>query len=131
MHKKTKGSIAEMMVASRLMKEGWNVLFPFGENSRYDLGAEKNGKFVKVQVKYVTPIKGVLAVGCKSSNNWSVDKYTPREVDFIAVYDADTSKIYFVPSSRFNRSSIKLRMMPAKNKQEANIKYAKDFVNFK
>ena len=130
MHKKTKGSIAEMAVASNLLKRGWNVLFPFGENNRYDLVAEKNGKFLKVQVKYVTPRKGVLSVGCKSSNNWSVDKYTPEQVDFIATYDSANNKVYFVPSSSFNSSSIKLRIAPARNKQKANIKYAKNFVDF-
>lgn len=131
MHKKTKGSIAEMMVASKLMTKGWNILFPFGENSRYDLVAEKNGKFVKVQVKYVTPVKGVLSIGCKSSNNWSVDKYTPEQVDFIATYDSTSSKVYFVPSSSFNSSAIKLRIAPTRNKQKVNIKYAKDFAVFK
>jgi hypothetical protein len=130
-HKKTKGYIAEMAVAADLLKRGWGVLFPFGENNRYDLVAEKNGKFVKVQVKYVTPVNGALYVGCKSSNNWSVDKYTPKEIDFIAVYNSGNGKIYFVPSSRFNASAINLRIAPTRNNQETSIKYAKDFVNFR
>ena len=41
MHTKTKGKIAEMMVSAKLMALGWKVLLPFGENSRYDLVAEK------------------------------------------------------------------------------------------
>ncbi|MBI5144170.1 MAG: hypothetical protein HZA30_03790 [Candidatus Omnitrophica bacterium] len=131
MHKKTKGSIWEMIVASKLLKMGWNVLFPFGENNRYDLVAEKNSKFVKVQVKYVTPRKGVLDVNCRSSNNWSIDKYTPRQVDFIAAYDSKNNGVYFIPSEKFNATRIKLRVKPTKNKQELNIKYAKDFINFR
>ena len=69
MHKKTKGAIGELAVAAKLLKEGWNVLFPFGENNRYDLVGEKDGKFLKVQVKYVSPLNGALTVSCKSSNN--------------------------------------------------------------
>jgi len=44
-HKKTKGSIAEMKVVAHLLEEGWNVLFPVGENTRYDVVAEKNNQF--------------------------------------------------------------------------------------
>ena len=72
MHKKTKGSIAELAVAAELVKEGWHILVPYGENTRYDLVAEKDGRFVRIQVKYVTPKDGKLYVNCCSSNNWSV-----------------------------------------------------------
>ncbi len=119
-----------MEVASFLMKKGWNVLFPFGENNRYDLVAEKGGKFNRVQVKYVTPKNGALSVGCKSSNNWTVDRYTASQIDFIAVYDSKSREIYFVPASRLNSSSIKLRFDRTKNNQRIGIKQAKDFVFF-
>ena len=131
MHKKTKGSIAEMAVAYRLLKMGWNILFPFGENNRYDLVAERNGKFVKVQVKYVTPRNGTLDVNCKSSNNWSVDKYTAKQIDFIAAYNSNSGEIYFVSSAKLNSSRIKLRMKPTKNKQRISINKAKDFLFFR
>ncbi len=87
MHKKTKGSIAELAVAAHLMSDGWRVLLPYGENTRYDLVAEKDGKFMRVQVKYVTPKNGKLYVNCRSSNNWSVLPYTAQEIDLIAVYN--------------------------------------------
>ena len=64
MHKKTKGSVAELFVAARLMNEGWRVLVPYGENTRYDLVGERDGKFVRIQVKYVHPKRGALYVNC-------------------------------------------------------------------
>ena len=127
MHTKTKGKIAEMMISAKLMGLGWKVLFPLGENSRYDLVAEKGGKFIRIQVKYVTPTKGLLDINCKSSNNWSILRYTPKEIDFIAAYDSVSHKIYFIPVSRLNASSMKLRIKPTKNNQQKRIKYAKDF----
>jgi hypothetical protein len=130
MHKKTKGSIAEMEVASLLMKKGWNVLFPFGENNRYDLVAEKGGKFNRVQVKYVTPKNGALNVGCKSSNNWTVDKYTAGQIDFIAVYNPISRDVFFVPASQFNSSAIKLRFEKTRNNQRIGIKRAEDYLFF-
>jgi len=131
MHKKTKGDIAELAVAMKLFKEGWNVLFPFGENNRYDLVGEKDGKFIKVQVKYVSPLNGALIVSCKSSNNWSVDRYTSKEIDFIAAYDSSSGSIYFIPSSKFNSSAIVLRINAAKNKQKTSINKAEEFLSFK
>ncbi|MDP2942331.1 MAG: group I intron-associated PD-(D/E)XK endonuclease, partial [Candidatus Omnitrophota bacterium] len=92
---------------------------------------EKNGKFIRVQVKYVTPKNGVLDVGCKSSNNWTVDKYTANQIDFIAAYNSKPRDIYFVPSSKFNSNVIKLRFKAAKNNQKTGIRQAKDFLFFK
>lgn len=129
MHKKTKGDIAELAVASRLMDKGWKVLFPYGENSRYDLVIEQKGKFLRVQVKYVTPKKGVLDVNCRSSNNWSVLHYTPEEIDIIAVYNSFDASIYFIPVHKINRSSFKLRLEHSKNNQKLHVHLAKDFVN--
>jgi len=48
---------------------GYKVLLPYGENSRYDMVAEKDNKFLRIQVKYTTPKNGVLEVNCRSSNN--------------------------------------------------------------
>jgi len=107
------------------------VLFPFGENNRYDLVGEKDGKFLKIQVKYISPLNGALTVSCKSSNNWSVDKYTAKEIDFIAAYDSVSGNIYFIPSSKFNSSAITLRLSAARNKQKSSINKAEEFLLFK
>ena len=127
MHSKTKGKIAELMVSARLMELGWTVLNPLCETSRYDMAAEKNGKFIRVQVKYVTPSKGTLHVNCKSSNNWSILTYTSKEIDVLAAFDSIDCKIYFIPASKLNTSSLKLRIKPTKNRQQKKINFARDF----
>ena len=127
MHKKTKGSIAELAVATRLVKEGWRVLLPYGENTRYDLVAERQGRFVRIQVKYATPKAGVLPVNCCSSNNWSVLPYTPEEIDVIAAYNSQDERIYFVPVTQLPKGHMKLRLDPPKNNQRAKVRYATQF----
>jgi len=127
MHKKTKGQIAELMVSVKLMEMGWKVLKPLSENSRYDLVAEKDGKFIRTQVKYVTPTRGILDINCKSSNNWSILRYTPKEIDVLAVFNPISREIYFIPVSKLNISTIKLRIEPAKNNQQKRIRFANDF----
>lgn len=129
MHKKTKGTIAEMSVAAHLIENGWHVSLPIGENNRYDLVAERDGRFARIQVKYVTPKNGALEVNCKSSNNWSVLHYTAKEIDVIAVYDGCKKSIYFVPVGKINRSSFKIRIDESKNNQKIKVHSAKEFLS--
>ncbi len=127
MHKKTKGSVAELAVATALVKEGWHVLIPYGENTRYDLVAERGGVFKRIQVKYVTPRRGVLRVNCQSSNNWSVRQYTAEEIDTLAVYNPDGDTIYFVPVNEIRKGGMVLRLEPTKNGQKAYVRFAQEF----
>lgn len=127
MHKKTKGAIAELQVCADLMKRGWRVLIPYGENNRYDVVAERNAKFVRIQVKYVTPKDGALYVNCRSSNNWSVLPYTVDQIDVIAVFNPRDNEVYYIPAGQMRRSAMMLRGDPPKNKQRAKIRYASGF----
>ncbi|MFH1745218.1 MAG: group I intron-associated PD-(D/E)XK endonuclease [bacterium] len=127
LHKKTKGDIAEMRIAADLLEKGWHVLFPYGENNRYDLVAEKSGKFIRVQVKYVTPKNGSLDVNCRSSNNWNVVSYTAKEIDYIGVFDSDSENIYYIPSGLMNKNLFKIRLKPSKNNQRKRINLSEDF----
>lgn len=121
-----------MSVAARLIEAGWHVLFPVGENNRYDLVAEKDGRFVRVQVKYVTPKNGALEVNCRSSNNWSVLRYSSDDIDILAAYDAELKNVYFIPVAQINHSSFKLRLNAARNNQKKKIHLAEGFlkINF-
>ena len=128
LHKKNKGSIAELVVAARMVEMGWRVLFPYGENARYDLVGEQDGKFIRVQVKYTTPKNGVMNTNCRSSNNWSIIYYSPADLDFIAAYNPDDREVYFVPASKINKSTFKLRIDETKNNQKLKINMAQDFL---
>ena len=128
MHKKTKGSVAELIVAARFMEQGYEVLFPYGENARYDLVAHKKGSFIRVQVKFVTPRKGAIQIGCRSSNNWSVKSYTSDEIDMLAAYSPIDGSVYLLPIGEINRQTVSLRLEPAKNNQVAHIRPADHYL---
>lgn len=127
MHKKTKGAIAEFHVCADLMSRGWRVLLPYGENNRYDIVAERDNKFLRIQVKYVTPKSGALYVNCRSSNNWSVLPYTADQIDMMAVFNARDREVYYVPVDQMRKGAMQLRLDPPKNNQSAKIRYAKTF----
>lgn len=125
---KQKGDIAEAFVTYILKKNGFNVLIPWGEDNRYDLVAEKNGVFKRIQVKYVTPNNGTLGVSIRSSNNYNIIHYSKKEIDIIAAYNSKNSKVYFIPlNSTRNISSCRLRLRPAKNMQKKYIVMASKY----
>ncbi len=127
MHKKVKGSIAELQVASYLTSNGWRVLFPYGENNRYDLVGEKDGLFVRFQVKYVTPKNGGLDINCSSSNNWSVLPYNSTEIDYLAVFNPIDKEVYFIHINKITKYKFKLRLSKAKNNQVEGVHLAEDY----
>jgi hypothetical protein len=48
---KMAGNASEAVVMAEFLKAGFPVLIPFGENSRYDLVVEADGRFLPVQCK--------------------------------------------------------------------------------
>ena len=125
---KQKGDIAEAFVTYILKREGFNVLIPWGEDSRYDLVSEKNGIFKRVQVKYVTSKNGALKVSLRSSNNYNIIHYSQKDIDIIAAYCLELNKVYFIPLNKIkNRNACFLRLSPAKNKQEKHIILASNY----
>jgi len=116
---KQKGDIAEAFVTYLLKQNGFNVLIPWGEDNRYDLVAEKKGVFKRIQVKYATPKDGAVEVRVRSCNNYSIIRYSPKDIDIIAVYAAKQNKVYFIPLNGIkNRSICRLRINPTKNNQK-------------
>jgi len=131
MHKKEKGAIGELAVAAQLVRDGWQILFPYGENSRYDLVIERNGIFKRIQVKYSTPKNGVLRINCRSSNNWSVLPYTADQIDLYAVYDPIHREVFFIPVEETNKNLLNLRIENSKNGQRVGLRFAKDYREIK
>ena len=119
---KLKGDIAEAYIAFILKKNGFNVLTPWGEDTRYDLVSEKNGIFKRIQVKYCTPKNGVLEVAIRSANNYNIIHYSSSDIDIIAAYCPGTDRTFFIPRDAIkNRSYCKLRLTPTRNKQQKNV----------
>jgi hypothetical protein len=63
---KQKGDLAEMLVAADLVRRGYKVALPFGEDWDSDLIGERDGRLERVQVKYATSDGKVVAVRCYS-----------------------------------------------------------------
>jgi hypothetical protein len=134
---KRKGDLAELRVAADLAARGCQVLFPYGEDCDYDLGADYEGRFHRVQVKYSKSNGEVVVVRCRSHSltNGKVRQtkiYTSAVVDWIAVYEPTTDRCYYVPSWMLGtdgHSVLHLRLVPTMNKQSLRIRFAEDYLD--
>jgi hypothetical protein len=136
---KAKGDLAELRVASDLVAKGHRVAIPFGEDSDYDLIVDRDGKLERVQVKYASSASGVIHVRCLSASltNGKVRQkklYTSASIDWIAVYDPSDDRCYYVPARMLGvdgRTRIHLRVSPARNRQQAGVHNARDYVDLR
>jgi hypothetical protein len=134
---KQKGDLAEAMVAADILRRGHKIAFPFGEDWDYDLIACRDGRLERVQVKHAVQQDGVVPVRCCSMSLTNgrvrvVKRYTSATIDWIAVYEANTGRCYYVPSSEFRdgRRLLSLRLSPPRNCQQRGIRWARDYLAF-
>jgi hypothetical protein len=134
---KTKGDLAEMMVAADLMRRGYKIAFPYGEDWDYDLIVCRDEKLERVQVKYTCSDGVVILVHSRSASltNGKVKAYkyyTAQTIDWLAVYDVTTDRCYYLPASELGTgmSMLSLRLRDTRNNQRIGIRFASDYVDF-
>lgn len=128
---KAKGDLAELMVATDLIRRGYKVAIPYGEDWDYDLILRRGEALERVQVKYAESDGTVINVRCWSASLTngrvrSIKRYTAKTVDWLAVYDRSTNACYYVPSEELGegRTRLHLRIAPTLNNQRAGIRLA-------
>lgn len=126
---KAVGERSEAQVLAKFLRAGKVVLTPFGDSQRYDMALDEGGgRFVRVQCKTGRLHKGVIEFPA-CSTNWN--KGTTRDyrddIEVFAVYVPDTDKMYIVPVDVVGKKSGSLRINPAKNGQQKNVRMASEF----
>jgi PD-(D/E)XK endonuclease len=133
---KTKGDLAELKVATDLVRRGYCIAIPFGEDHDFDLILCRDGNLERVQVKYTESNGKFVIVRTRSHSltNGRVKRtkrYTAEMIEWIAVYDRTTDRCYYVPSSELGngRSDFHLRLTEPLNCQKVGIRYAGDYLD--
>jgi len=128
---KTKGDVTEAVTLARLVAAGKTVLQPFGDNQRYDLAIDDDGKLVRVQCKTGQITKGVIRFRPCSSvthTNKNVSHKSYRgEADVFAVFCPENEKLYLVPVEDVGTGTAALRIEPTQNGQSKNVRWASDY----
>lgn len=133
-HTQWTGDESEAHIMARLVERGYTVLVPYGKNSRYDIviEGEEPGVFYRIQCKtgWVEENEGVITFATASSYNHTRKggwRGYQGEVDYFAVYCKDTRGVYLVPVEDVGKTEARLRLRPTKNRQEGNVRWAKDY----
>ena len=133
MNSKDKGNIGEAIVLAEFIKRNIQVCIPFGDNARYDLAADFNGKLQKIQVKYcgqqISENNSIIC-HCASSTNHTTNKHLStyeNDIDYFCFYISAWDKLLLVPISIIkNKKAIRFRLDKPKNNQ-SNVNLVEDF----
>ncbi len=127
---KAVGDRSEAIVLAELVKKGYLVSIPFGENQRYDLLADDGTRILRVQVKTGRLRRDVIAYSCSSSHTHRGGSHARPyfgQADIIAVYCPQNGKVYLVPEAEFVASRAHLRLSAPANNQRRGIRWASRF----
>ena len=121
-------------MAADLLRRGYKVALPYGEDWDYDLILCRGDGLERVQVKHARSDGRVVPVRCRSFSltNGKVrdtKKYTAATIDWLAVYDASTAACFYVPASELGegRALLSLRLVPTLSGRRQGIRWADDY----
>jgi hypothetical protein len=113
-----------------LLKRGKKVLTPFGDNARYDLVVEEDGRFTRIQCKTGKLSRGAIVFSVASSQYHRGGKRRDYrgQVDAFGVFCPDNEKVYIISIDNLPLvREAKLRLTPPGNSQSKGIRWAADF----
>jgi hypothetical protein len=123
------------MIAADLVRRGYKIAIPYGEDWDFDLIVCRAEKLERVQCKYTRSNGKVVVVRCRSHSltNGRVRAtklYTAATIDWLAVYDATTDECYYIPAHELGAGMqlMHLRLVPTRNNQESGIRAATDYL---
>lgn len=130
MNSKQIGNITEVEVMLAFLKQGCNILIPYGDCERYDFVADINGQFYKIQCKTCSSKDNgaTIEFSCRSSHRINGkcinERYSSQDVDFFAT--TYNGKCYLIPFNECGGSK-KLRFLPPLNGCTRGVSFAKDY----
>ena len=110
-HPKRRGEWAELQFAARAASHGFKVSKPWGDSSPYDIILEKEGRFVRIQVKS-TMHRVRNSYICKCHCSRKTGRYKKNELDFMAFYIIPLDLWYILPAERARRLKTAIILNP-------------------
>jgi hypothetical protein len=132
-HPKAKGDRTTLAVMLALQDAGYVVLTPFGENTRYDLVIDDGESFSRIQCKTGRLRDGTVLFNTCSCYGHHMNPGMSRrdyhgEIDYFAVHCLESGGVYLIPIEAMpTRSYGSLRVVPPRNNQVRNVRWAADF----
>ena len=137
MNHKAIGELSQIHIVASLLEAGYRVLTPYGDNARYDLVIEDTeGMFWRVQCKtgwlesdgaYIEFATSSSYYHTRAGRTGYGRKDYQGQIEYFAVYCPANKKTYLIPINQVGKTSAMLRLLPTKNNQEINVRWAKDY----
>ena len=124
------GDISQSMIMAALLRNGYRVLMPFGDNFRYDVVTEADGVFCRVQCKTGRISAGSVRFPVASSQYHRGGKREDYrgQIDAFGVFCPDNNKCYLIPISDLPLTrQAHLRLTPARNSQVKGVRWAQEY----
>jgi hypothetical protein len=129
------GAISQAKVIAALVEAGKVVLSPVVNVHPYDLVIEEGGRFSRVQCKTGRLFRGAVCFrphrlrAAKRETGWQRRVTSYRgDVDFFGVYCPENDQVYLVPIEAAGDRICTLRVAPARNGQNKNIRWAREYL---
>jgi hypothetical protein len=132
-HPKAIGDRSTLAIMMALTDSGRDVFLPFGENTRVDLVISDGDELARVQCKTGRLRFGAVVFKVCSSyahhlNPAALSRAYLGEVDYFAVYCAETSGVYLIPIEDLPlQRQGSLRVDEPRNSQRRKIRFARDY----
>jgi len=138
-HTDRTGDISEAAIITRLLQAGYVVLTPNGKQHRYDLVIEDaDEQFWRVQCKTAWIEQNGVSIQFNVSSTHYQYISSKRagthkrlhyrgQAEYFAAYCEALDKVYLIPVNDVGIAHVRLRIMPTKNNQEKNIRWAADY----
>ncbi len=125
---KSLGELSEGLILAYLLRLGWVVSIPFGNNQRYDMVVERNGELLKAQCKTGRIVNGCVQFATCSRNGVTQTRRAYHgEADIFLVYCHQNNAVYCVPVQETGKTNFNMRIEPTKGGTKSHIKWAKDY----
>lgn len=97
-----KGVASEKLVEVDLILQGFDTFQPTSQELPYDLVAQKDNKFHRIQVKMgQKKAKNKIYVDARKGSA-KVRNYSDSDYDVLAVVDLETRKVAYIPKEKIN-----------------------------
>jgi hypothetical protein len=129
-HPKDVGDRSTLAIMFALRLDGYAILVPFGENTRYDLVIDNGTRLRRVQCKTGRLKDGAVHFPTCSTYVHHKNPKVPRrdyegQIDDFAVYCPELGSVYLIPIEDVpTRALGMLRVAPARNGQRKRVRLA-------
>ncbi len=113
-----------------LVRAGYDVARPLGDNARYDLILEFEDRLLRVQVKTgrLKASGAIFFPTCSSQAHRGRGRSSYRgQCELFAVYCPELDESYLVPVDATGARGCSLRVRPSKNRQARGVRWAADY----